>query len=327
MSDEHFPHLGRNSPLPKKFQEDEDYGIEAIPGGLEIPSIVPQIFKIVGSALSLNSSAVTESTFGFIPAGVSHRLTSVLGALASNILGPGVIPTTTPLPRPPSRRRRRTTTTATPEAVTMALNGTTGDNSTLIGILDIGNSTINSTEMDDGSTTTEALFKESSLGELPVYAAAYAPNYVATTTFPVYANKFLHALYSAPTTTTTPPPTTTDPNAYAVELPFDYLDRPATTPITAPLIINMNHGNGSFPIDYEYEYDHEDAEDRKEKEKEKETENRYRNNLAEPIALTQTQTVQIQKGNLGGKIIWTKEKDGDSYGGSGVNVGLTRNSS
>lgn len=251
----------QHSQYLKKLQEDEDYGTEGGGGGgigglltgagvanpFDVPSIVPTIFKLVGSAIALNSSGLTEGSFGLIPSGVSSQITSVLGTLATSILGPGVIPTSTT--KAPFRRRRRTTTTeaattsttviTTEMPVTKDSNLTeTGENSTAV--VELLSTDFNETTTEPGPTTTEVLFKESSLGELPVYAAAYAPNYVASTTpYPVYANSYLHSMYSAPTTTTIATTTTTtessttttmststtsDPNSYNVALPFDYME-------------------------------------------------------------------------------------------------------
>lgn len=301
----------------KKFQEDEDYegGGGGIPIGIgggtfEVGNLVPMIFKLVGSAISLNSSGLVEGSFGLLPVGVSNQITSVLGSLANNFLGPGIIGTTTR--RPPPRRRRTRSTTTTTEATTteMVTDKTTESPTTTTNLketatassLEITNSTfedvetkLNETiEMDignitqleltteevPGTTSTEVLFKESSLGENPVYAAAYAPNYVATTPYPVYASNFIHALYPAPstvattTTTTSAPSTSTDPNSYAVELPFDYMEgigfgtgappmvhKEGMHNVSTPPPLPQNVTYAPLPVymqstpDYEYEYE------------------------------------------------------------------------
>jgi len=233
--------------ITKKLQEDEDDSVipDVIPGtDIEFPSIVPMIFKIVGSALSLNSSALSESSYGLLPERVSSQITNVLGNLANNILG--IKPTTPP---PPPRRRRRTTTTMKPvEDVALNNNGSVVEGSSINGT-DSMNFIM---ENENRSTTTEVLFKESSLGESPVYAAAYAPNYIQTTNYPVYASNFLHVLYPAPTTTPTTTTTSEDPGSFGVSLPFDY--QVITEEMTT--IINKDVQNVT---DYAEDYDYEEG--------------------------------------------------------------------
>ncbi|ODN02799.1 hypothetical protein Ocin01_03881 [Orchesella cincta] len=244
-----------SAPISKKFQEDEDEnsilpGI-GIPGtDLELSSLVPMIFKIVGSALTLNSSAVVENSLGFIPERVSTQLTDLLENLGNRILG------SQPTTKPP-RRRRRTTTTMKPteEAATVETISATaepeGSNN------ETKSTNVMENENTSTSTTTEeVLFKESSLGELPVYAAAFAPYYIATTSYPVYASNFLHVLYPAPTTTTTTTTSTTteEPGSFGVSLPFDYQEITENIEITT--VINKDEPNTT---DYAEDYDYEEG--------------------------------------------------------------------